>query len=109
MSVGDLECVEDMALVCVSMNALEGILRALDASCLGMGLIISSKRTKILMVHPTTLSNTPPRTVHLGGAIAQDCLLDWDSDRPISKAANAFCSLYRVATLLHGSETWVLV
>ena len=66
MSIGDLECVDDMALVYDSMDELEGILTALDASCFGMGLTISSKRTKILVVHPTTLSNTPPRTVHLG-------------------------------------------
>ena len=39
-----------MALVCGSMDELEGILRTLDASCLGMGLTISSKITKILVV-----------------------------------------------------------
>ena len=37
MSLRDLEYVDDMALVCDSRDAMEGILRALDASCFGNG------------------------------------------------------------------------
>ena len=144
VSVRDLEYADDMALVCDSMDALEEILRALDASCLGMGLAINPKKTKIMVVHPTSSSSTTLRPVlvgagrepievvedfeYLGSTIAQDCLLDREIDRQISKAAHAFRSLYRVlwcrksvkvvtklrlfrvvvlATLLYGSETWV--
>ena len=65
---------------------------------------------------------------YLGSTISQDCSLDQEIDRWISKASHTFCSLYRVvwcrkrlkvetklqlfrvvvlATLLYGSETWV--
>ena len=40
MSIRDLEYVDDMALMCDSMDAMEGILGGLDASCSGMGLTI---------------------------------------------------------------------
>ena len=66
VSIKDLEYVDDMALVSDSMDALEEILRALDATCSEMGLTISSKKTKILAVHPTSSSNTPPRPVQMG-------------------------------------------
>ena len=98
VSIRDLEYVDDMALVC--------------DSCLGMGSIICSKKTKILVVYPTSSINTQPRPVplgvgmeptkvvedfeYLGSMIAQDCLLDRKMDRRISKAAHAFHSLYRV-------------
>ena len=66
---------------------------------------------------------------YLGSIITNDCLLDQEINRWISKAANVFHSLYRVvwyrknlkevtkmclfkavilATLLYGSETWAL-
>ena len=65
---------------------------------------------------------------YLGSTIAQDCSLDWEIDRRISKSPHVFHSLYRVlwcgkslkvvtklclfkmvvfATLLYGSETGV--
>ena len=83
---------------------LEEILRTLDASCLGMGFTISAKKTKILVVYPTSSSSTPPRSIqfergrepkevvedfeYLGSTITQDCSLDQEIDRRISKAAN---------------------
>ena len=44
--IRDLEYADDMALVSNSMDTLEEILRTLDASCLGMGLTISSERPR---------------------------------------------------------------
>ena len=55
VNIRDLEYADDMALVSDSMDALEETLRALDVSCSGMGLSISSKKTKILAVCPTTV------------------------------------------------------
>ena len=66
VSVRDLEYADDMALVCDSMDALEDILRALDASCLGMVLAINPKKTKLMVVHPTSSSSTTFRPVLLG-------------------------------------------
>ena len=97
VSIKDLKYVDDMALVSDSMNVLEEILRTFDATCSGMGLIISSKKTKFLAVHSASSSNTLPRTVQLGAGrdpievvedfeymgstITQDCSLDWEIDR----------------------------
>ena len=97
VSIRDLEYADDMALVCHSMDALEEILRALDASCLGMGLAISPKKTKIMVVHPTSSSSTTIRPVllgagsepievvedfvYLGSTNTQDWLLDREIDR----------------------------
>ena len=133
-----------MALVSDSMDALEEVLRALNGWSIGMGLTISTKKTKILAVCPANSLNTLPRSVplgkehepvevvedfeYLGSTISQDCSLDLEIDRRISKASQVFRSLYGVvwcrkrlkvetklrlfkavvlATLLYGSETWV--
>ena len=45
------------------MEVLEEILRALDASCLGNVEMIRSKKTNILVLHPSSLSNTLSRPV----------------------------------------------
>ena len=140
----DLEYADDMALVSDSMDALEEVLRSLIAVCSGVGLSISSKKTKILMIHPSTSLSVQPRAVqlkpdedpvavveefeYLGITISQDCTLDREISRRISKASHTFRSLYRVlwcrkrlktatkvrlsksvvlSTLLYGSKTWV--
>ena len=139
-----LEYADDMALVSDSMDALEEVLRSLSAVCSGVGLSICSKKTKILMIHPSTSVSIQPRAVqlkpgeepvavveefeYLGSTISQDCTLDREISRRISKASHTFRSLYRVlwcrkrlktatkmrlfksvvfSTLLYGSETWV--
>ena len=102
VSVRYLEYTDDMALVSHSMDALEEFLRALDASCSGIGLTISSKKTKILAVCPTSSSSSQPRPVqseaggepkeevedfeYLGSTITQDCSLDRKIDRIIKAA-----------------------
>ena len=48
----DLEYADDMALVNKSMNALNDVFRAFNALCMGMGLAISARKTKILTVCP---------------------------------------------------------
>ena len=58
--IQDLEYGDDMALVSDSMDALEEVLRGLDAVCSGMGLSISSKKTKILAILPSTLHVLSP-------------------------------------------------
>ena len=142
--VQDLEYADDMALVSDSMDALEEVLRSLSAVCSGVGLSITSKKTKILMIRPSTSLSVQPRAVqlkpdeelvavveefeYLGSTISQDCTLDREISRRISKASRTFSSLYRVlwcrkrlktttkmrlfksvvlSTLLYGSETWV--
>ena len=108
----DLEYADDMALVSDSMGALEEVLRSLSAVCSGVGLSISSKKTKILMIHPSTSLSVQPRAVqlkpgeepvavveefeYLGSTISQDCTLDREIRRRISNASHTFRSLYRV-------------
>ena len=74
--------------------------------------VISSKKTKILAVRPSTFLSAAPRAVHLksveepvavveefeylGSTISQDCTLDREISMCISKAARTFGSLYRV-------------
>ena len=126
-------CMDDIALVSDSMDAMEEVLRVLDASCLGMGLTISSEKTKILAVHPYISSSTAPVPIqlgtdgehievvedfeYLGSTITPSCSLDWEIDRRVCKAAQAFCSLYgviwcrrrlKVLTKLHLFQTVVL-
>ena len=48
--IQDLEYADDMALISNSMDALEKVLRSLDAVCSSVGLSISSKKTKILAI-----------------------------------------------------------
>ena len=146
LSVSDLEYADDMAMVADSMDVLEEILRGFNSMCEGMGLTISGRKTKILAVRPVCSRSAPPRSVqladrdervevveefeYLGSTIAQDCSLDREIDRRISKASRTFSSLYSViwcrkrlkvetklrlfkavvlATLLYGCETWVLL
>ena len=112
VSVSDLEYADDMALVSDSMNVLEEALRVLNSLCVGMGLTINARKTKMLAVRPTCTHNVPLRPVQLGdggehvevmekseyldSTISQDCSLDHKVDRLISKASRTFCSLYRV-------------
>ena len=58
--VQDLEYADDRALVSDSMDALEEVLRALDAVCSGLGLSISSKKTKILAILPSIRHGAQP-------------------------------------------------
>ena len=110
--IQDLEYADDMALVSDSMDALEEVLRSLDAVCSGVGLSISSKKFKILAICPSISLGAPPRAVqlsleeepvavveefeYLGSTISQDCTLDREISVRISKAARTFGSLYRV-------------
>ena len=63
--IQDLEYANDMALVSDSMDALEEALRSLDAVCSGVGLSISSKKTKIHAICPSISLGAPPGVVHL--------------------------------------------
>ena len=110
--IQDLEYADDMALVSDSMDALEEVLRSLDAVCSGIGLSISSKKTMILAVQPSNSLCAHPRPVHLkpgeepvaiveefqylGSTISQDCTLDREISVRISEAGRIFSSLYRV-------------
>ena len=62
--IQDLEYADDMALVSDPMDTLEEVLRSLDSVCSGVGLSISSKKTKILAVLPSPHC-PPPRPVSL--------------------------------------------
>ena len=144
VSIQDLEYADDMTLVSDSMDVLEEVLRTLHTTCSGMGLSISCKKSKILAVCPTNSTSMQPRAVrlcsdevpvavvedfeYLGCTFSHDCSLDREISKRISKASQAFRSLYRVlwcqkrlktktklrlfkavvlSTLLYGSETWV--
>ena len=101
--IQDLEYADDMALVSDSMDALEEVLRSLDAVCSGVGLSISSKKSKILAICPSISLGAMPRAVqlsleeepvavveefeYLGSTISQDCTLDREISVRISKAA----------------------
>ena len=109
--IQDLEYADDMALVSDSMDTLEEVLSSLDSVCSGVGLSISSKKTKILAVlpsphcpppHPVSLKpeEQPVAVVeefeYLGSTITKDCTLDREVTIRISKASRTFGSLYRV-------------
>ena len=101
-----------MALVSNSMAALEEVLRSLDFVCSGVGLSISSKKTKILAILPSTSDVAQPRSVqlkpeeepvavveefdYLGSTISQNCSLGQEINSCISKASGTFGSLYGV-------------
>ena len=77
-----------------------------------MGLFISSKKTKILTVHPANRPSQPTRDVllrptdepvlvievfvYLGSIISVDCSLDKEVSSHISKVSCSFNSLCRV-------------
>ena len=61
----DLEYADDMELVSDSMDAFKEVLRSLSAVCSGVGLFISSKKTNILIIHPSTSLSVQPRAVQL--------------------------------------------
>ena len=108
----DLEYADDMVLVSVSMDALEELLHAMEASCCEMGLTISTRKTKILAIRPAVNPSQPPREVllrpiddpvsvvedfeYLGSAVSADCSLDKEISSRISKASRSFNSLCRV-------------
>ena len=110
--IQDLEYADDMALVSDSMGTLEEVLRSLASVCSGVGLSISSKKTKILAVLPSPSPCPPPHPVslkpweqpvavveefeYLGSMITKDCTLDREVNVHISKASRTFGSLYRV-------------
>ena len=110
--IQDLEYADDMALVSDSMGTLEDVLRSLDSACSGVGLSISSKKTKILAVLPSPYPCPPPHPVslkpgeqpvavveefeYLGSTITKDCTLDREVNIRISKASRTFGSLYWV-------------
>ena len=110
--IQDLKYADDMALISNSMDALEEVLRSLDAVCSGIGLSVSSKKTKILAILPSTSHNVQPRAVqlkpeeepvavvkefdYLGSTISQTCSLAKEVDNRISKASRTFGSLYGV-------------
>ena len=51
-----------MAMVRDFMDALEEVLQSINDVCSGVGLSISSKKTKILAIPPTTSFSAPPPT-----------------------------------------------
>ena len=99
--IQDLEYADDMALVSNSMDALEEVLRSLDFVCSGVGLSISSKKTKILAILPSTSHVAQPRSVqlkpeeepvavveefdYLGSTSSQNCSLGQEINSRISK------------------------
>ena len=103
---------DDVALVSDAMDALEETLMVFNGLCVGMGLKINAKKTKVLAVHPLCAHSAPPKSVqlgdggehvevveefeYLGSTISQDCTLDHEIDRRVSKASRTFRSLYRV-------------
>ena len=58
--IQDLEYADDMVLVGESMDALEEILRTLEGSCSGFGLIISCSKTGILVIRPSNSFSGQP-------------------------------------------------
>ena len=91
---------------------MEEVLRPLDVVCSGLGLSISSKKSKILAICPSISLGASLGAVHLnskeepvavvekfeylGSTISQNCTLDRKNSVRITKAARAFGSLYRV-------------
>ena len=92
--ITDLEYADDMALTSDSMDTLEEMLSTLNSTCSGMGLTISTKKTKIMAICPSTCSSptNAPRPInlhadndpvavvdhfeYLGSTIAQDCSIN---------------------------------
>ena len=87
---------------------MEEVLRSLDVVCSGLGLSISTKKSKILAlslgaslgaVHLNS-KEEPVAVVeqfeYLGSTISQNCTLDRENSVHITKAARTFGSLYRV-------------
>ena len=107
--IQDLKYANDMVIVSDSIDALEEVLRSMNDACSGAGLFISSQKTKILAIRPSTSFCIPPRPVqlnpseepaevvkefqYLGSIISQDCTLDSEINNRISKAALTFGSL----------------
>ena len=103
-----------MTLVSDSMDVLEERLRILHTTYSGMGLSISSRKSKIVAVCPSSLTSIQPSTIqltpgeepvsvvedfqYLGCVIPHDCLLDQEISMCISKASQTFCSLCKVLT-----------
>ena len=65
VSIQELEYADDMTLVSDAMDVLEEVLRTVHTICAGMGLSISSKKSKILAVCSTNLTSMQPRAVQL--------------------------------------------
>ena len=65
MPLLDLEYADDVALISSSIDALEGVMQAMEIDCSEMGLTISSKKKKILAVAPAYRPLQPPRGVLL--------------------------------------------
>ena len=61
----NFEYADDMALIRDSIDMLEKVFRAMEVSCSVMGLAISSKKTKILAVHPASRPSQSPSNVLL--------------------------------------------
>ena len=96
------------------MDALEEVLQSINDVCFGVGLyiILQLKDPKISAIHPSTSLSALPRSMHLnpneqpvevveefqlfGTIISQDCTLDRDIDKRISKDAHTLDSLYKV-------------
>ena len=112
--IQDLEYADDMALVSDSMDTLEEVLQSLNSVCSGVGLSISSKKTKILAVvlspspspcPPLCLVSLKPEEQpiavveefeYLGSTITKDCTLEREVNMRISKASRTFGLLYLV-------------
>ena len=55
-----------MGLVNDSIDVLVEVLRVLNSLCVGMGLMIGARTTKVLAACPVCAHNTSPRSVQLG-------------------------------------------
>ena len=107
--IQELEYADHMAIVSDSIDALEEVLQSMNDVCSGVGLSISSKKTKILAIRPSTSFGAPPRPVqlnlneqpvevlekfqNLSSKISQNCILDSDISSRISKATRTFGTL----------------
>ena len=101
-----------MAIISDIMDALEEVVWFMNDVCSSVGLSISSTYSKILVIHPSTSLNAPPKPVHLnlnkkpveavkvsqyfGSIISQDCTLDREINSITSKATCALGSIYTV-------------
>ena len=108
VSFRNLEYADDMALVSDTMDALEDTSRVLNGLCVGIGLKINAKKTKVLAVCPHCAQSAPPRSMQLGdggehmevaeefeycgSTISQDYTLDHEIDRQISKVSQTFAA-----------------
>ena len=101
-----MEYADDMALIADSMDALQGFLRALYASCTETRLTISAEKTIILAINPLESPSQQPRYVllgpgggvvlvvedfeYLGSTIAEDCSPDREISVRIARASRVF-------------------